>query len=181
FSGRFLNFYSWHPLIIGMIDRVLLLSHPSFHQKNFDLVIRILLNNGYPLHLTLSTIKKRLYMKFDIFNNKDNNDTNSETVKKRNNSPHFGGLWESLMKDHAETWSISMKRGNKWTDNGPKFQLGAMILIKNKSLPCTQWLLGRITALHQSEDEIARVATIKTATDEINRSIRLLCPLPVES
>ena len=61
FSGRFLNYFSWHPLcqkigtIIGLIDRVLLLSHPSFHKKNFDLVIKILLNNG-------------LSSKFDIFN-----------------------------------------------------------------------------------------------------------------
>jgi len=74
FSGRFLNYFSWHPLcqkigtIIGLIDRVLLLSHPNFHKKNVDLVIKILLNNGYPLSLIFSTIKKRLYKKFDLFN-----------------------------------------------------------------------------------------------------------------
>ena len=78
FSGRFLNYFSWHPLcqkigtIIGLIDRVLLLSHPSFHKKNFDLVIKILLNNGYPLSLIFSTITKRLYKKFDPFNCADN-------------------------------------------------------------------------------------------------------------
>jgi len=77
FSGRFLNYFSWHLLcqkigtIIGLIDRVLLLSHPSFHKKNFDLVIKILLNNGYPLNLIFSTIKKRLYNKFDLFNRVD--------------------------------------------------------------------------------------------------------------
>ena len=60
FSGRFLNYFSWHPLsqkigtIIGLgyycyhIDNVLLLSHPMFHVKNFDNIINILLNNGYP-------------------------------------------------------------------------------------------------------------------------------------
>ena len=52
FSGRFLNYFSWHPLsqkigtIIGLDDRIL--SHPMFHVKNFDNIINILLNNGYP-------------------------------------------------------------------------------------------------------------------------------------
>ena len=54
-------------MIIKLIDRVLLLSHPSFHKKNFDLVIKILLNNGYPLSLIFSTIKKRFNKKFDLF------------------------------------------------------------------------------------------------------------------
>jgi len=55
FSGRFLNFHSHHPLthkrgtILSLIDRVILLSHPTFHQQNFDFVIRVLVENGYPL------------------------------------------------------------------------------------------------------------------------------------
>ncbi|KYN40760.1 hypothetical protein ALC56_04838 [Trachymyrmex septentrionalis] len=78
FSGHFLNYFSWHPLcrkigtIIDLINRVLLLSHPNFHKKNFDLIIKILLNNSYPLSLIFSTIKKRLYKKFDLFNRVDN-------------------------------------------------------------------------------------------------------------
>ncbi|KAG5347301.1 SETMR methyltransferase, partial [Acromyrmex charruanus] len=33
--------------IINLIDRILLLSHPSFYYNNFDNIIKILLNNGY--------------------------------------------------------------------------------------------------------------------------------------
>ena len=42
YSGRYLNFLSSHPLsqkrdiIIGMIDRVFLLSDPKYHQKNVE-------------------------------------------------------------------------------------------------------------------------------------------------
>ncbi|KYN08066.1 hypothetical protein ALC62_00911, partial [Cyphomyrmex costatus] len=92
FSGRFLNFHSWHPLsqkigiIISLIDRVLLLSHPSFHQKNFDMVIKILLKNGYPLDMIFSTIKKRLHKKFEDFKDLTTNDNaNIITDGKRRN------------------------------------------------------------------------------------------------
>jgi len=49
FSGRFLNFHSHHSLchkrgvIYGAIDRIILLSHPKFQQKNFIEAIHIFL------------------------------------------------------------------------------------------------------------------------------------------
>ncbi|KYN21929.1 hypothetical protein ALC57_05666 [Trachymyrmex cornetzi] len=67
FSGRFLNFYSCHPLsqkvgtIMSLIDRIILLFYPKFHLKNFDFIIDVLLRNGYPLKLIFKTIKKILY------------------------------------------------------------------------------------------------------------------------
>src|SRR5436190_8884249 len=66
FSGRFLNFFSYHPLaqkkgtIIGLVDHAFLLSHPRYHQKNFDMLINILLTNGYPRDFIFSVIKSRL-------------------------------------------------------------------------------------------------------------------------
>ena len=41
-SGRYLNYFSNHPLahkkgvIIGQLDRILMLSHPKFHEKNIS-------------------------------------------------------------------------------------------------------------------------------------------------
>ncbi|XP_029673125.1 uncharacterized protein LOC115241501 [Formica exsecta] len=66
FSGRYLNFLSQHPTcqkrgtIIGLVDRAFLLSHPQFHQKNFDFIIKILLDNNYPLDFIFQTIFNRL-------------------------------------------------------------------------------------------------------------------------
>jgi len=71
FSGRFLNFHSQHPfthkkgIILNLIDRVILLFHPEFHTENFDYVIKILLDNGYPLALIFSIIRRRLYSKIN--------------------------------------------------------------------------------------------------------------------
>jgi len=36
------------------------LSHPSFHKKNLELCIKLLLNNGYPLNLIFNRIKLKL-------------------------------------------------------------------------------------------------------------------------
>lgn len=40
--------------------------------------------------------------------------------------------------------------------------------------------LDKITELLPGEDEIARTAIIKTAAGELKRTMKLLCPLPIE-
>jgi len=57
YSGRYLNYWSQHPLfqkrdtILNLINRAFLLSHSEFHQKNLEFVIKILINNDYPLNV----------------------------------------------------------------------------------------------------------------------------------
>jgi len=71
FSG-FLNFHSQHPFlhkkgtIMSLIDRIILLSYSEFHKDNFDLIINILMDLGYPLNLIFSTIKRKLHCRFQI-------------------------------------------------------------------------------------------------------------------
>lgn len=66
FSGRYLNYFSQHPVcqkkgtIIGLTDRVFLLSNPIFHQKNFNFIIKILIDNGYPIKFIFDIINFRL-------------------------------------------------------------------------------------------------------------------------
>lgn len=43
----------------------------------------------------------------------------------------------------------------------------------------SQWLLERILHVHPGDDGVVRAATIKTATGEIKRAAKHLCPLPV--
>jgi len=42
-----------------------MLSHPGFHKKKLDLIINILLNNGYLLDFIFNHIKNRLRVQFD--------------------------------------------------------------------------------------------------------------------
>jgi len=72
FSGRFLSFFSHHPLshkkgvIVGLTDRVFKLSHPRFHNENLSFIVSTLLNNGYPIKFIFHNISQRI--KFLISN-----------------------------------------------------------------------------------------------------------------
>jgi len=48
----------------SLIDRVIRLSHPEFQENNFDYIINVLLDNGYPLDTIFSAIRKRLHTTF---------------------------------------------------------------------------------------------------------------------
>jgi len=69
--------------VINLIDKILNLSHPDFQQKNFSLMINILLDNSYPLDLIFTLIKKR-QTKFHQFNNQEHSVNNRE-----NNNSYF--------------------------------------------------------------------------------------------
>lgn len=43
----------------GMVNKVLLLSHPKFHQKNLKRIINILQDNDYPLNFIFDTMNSR--------------------------------------------------------------------------------------------------------------------------
>jgi len=66
FSGRTLNFLSHHPIsqkrgvIINMIDRIFILSHPKFHERNLNFIIETFMNNKYPLQFIFNAIQTRL-------------------------------------------------------------------------------------------------------------------------
>jgi len=53
-----------------------MLSHPFFHQKNLELIIKILLKNDYPLNFIFKTIFNRIRHLITNFNNKTQNDQN---------------------------------------------------------------------------------------------------------
>jgi len=104
-SGRYLNFLSNHPMehkkgvISGLFDRILLLSHPSFHTKNIKDAIIILLQNGYPLQFIFSTINNRI-RKFIIngINERDKKVTLDNTpTRKFFTAPYMKGISESFI------------------------------------------------------------------------------------
>jgi len=83
FSGKFLNYYYSHHsythkrgIVYGLIDRVILLSHPEFHKSNF--IINVLLDNGYPLDLIFSFIRRRLQTRSHTNSQKSNEQKKEE-------------------------------------------------------------------------------------------------------
>jgi len=110
FSGRCLSFFSSHPLchkigvIYGLIDRAFQLAHPKFHQKNIEMVINLLVENGYPLELIFKKIHNRLKML--IYKNKkypssgNNVDKNKDSSTNNNRKiivlPYINKISESI-------------------------------------------------------------------------------------
>jgi len=89
FSSRFLSYLSQHPIsqkrdvLMSVIDRIFLLSHPRFYQKNFDFIIMTFLDNGYPMNFIFKTISIRLRNLFNKKTRKQNVDNTNDVEFKR--------------------------------------------------------------------------------------------------
>ncbi|KYM95528.1 hypothetical protein ALC62_13958 [Cyphomyrmex costatus] len=121
-SGRYLNFFSQHHhsrkigVIISLADRILHLSHPNFHQVNFDKIIKILLNNGNPLDLIFNTINKRIHKKLNSHNcttSISNTIDNSNNVAKINyfTIPYISSLSNKIKNylNDCQTFKVAYK------------------------------------------------------------------------
>ncbi|KYQ58831.1 hypothetical protein ALC60_02169, partial [Trachymyrmex zeteki] len=57
FLGRYLSFLSLHPLsqkrgiLISVVDKTILLSHPKYHEDNLNFIVNTFLENDYPMKL----------------------------------------------------------------------------------------------------------------------------------
>ncbi|KRY25438.1 hypothetical protein T01_10427, partial [Trichinella spiralis] len=49
-----------------------------------------------------------------------------------------------------------------------------LVLVKEPSTTWTKWPIGKITAVHPSEDGVSRTATVKTRQGTVTRSARSL-------
>jgi len=48
-----------------MIDKIFLLSHPKFYERNLNFIIETFINNNYPLQFIFNTIQIRLKSLFN--------------------------------------------------------------------------------------------------------------------
>lgn len=68
---------------------------------------------------------------------------------------HF---WQRWSKEYASELQPRTKGAKSITESLIK------VIIKEDNLPPFKWKLGRIICIHPGKDEVARVATVKTAT-----------------
>ena len=101
FEERNLNFHSHHPLchkrgvIYGVVDKIFCLCHPKFQQNNLIDVIKIFLQNGYPLSFIFSTIHNRIKYHINKFNNLNKN--KDDTEKKFFTIPYVNTISERFI------------------------------------------------------------------------------------
>ncbi|XP_066585603.1 uncharacterized protein [Prorops nasuta] len=93
--------------------------------------------------------------------------------------------WQSVTKISEVFWKKwsseylhTLQNRPKWQNANMDFQVGDIVLVKVPNNPPRTWTWGRILKLISGVDGLARVATIKTAKKEIQRSVSQLCKLP---
>jgi len=66
---------------MSMIDRIILLSHPKYHEKNLNFMIETFLGNGYPLEFIINTTSIRLKKLFNKKTKIQNENINDDGYK----------------------------------------------------------------------------------------------------
>jgi hypothetical protein len=57
---------------------------------------------------------------------------------------------------------------------------GAMVILVEENTPPLMWKIGRIVETHPGNDGHVRIVTVRTSQGLLKRSLRKVCPLPVE-
>ena len=65
----------------------------------------------------------------------------------------------------------------KWNIPTRNFVVGYLVLIADKNIPRSNWLLARITEIHRSKDNVIRVVKLKTKFGTYTRLAANLCLL----
>ncbi|XP_066588112.1 uncharacterized protein [Prorops nasuta] len=96
--------------------------------------------------------------------------------------------WQHIVKmrqDFWVRWSMEylneLQRRNKWTKDDSRARVGAIVLIKDRTSPCSRWPLGKIIEIHPGSEGVVRAVTLKTASGTLKRAVHYLCPLLEES
>lgn len=98
-SGRYLDYNSWLPMTykkntVGILtQKILTLSDPDFHQKNFKILQQTLISNNYPIKL----IKQIINSKIQTQNDQQINSTTTTNIQQKYVSvPYIKNLFENI-------------------------------------------------------------------------------------
>ncbi|XP_066590782.1 uncharacterized protein [Prorops nasuta] len=93
---------------------------------------------------------------------------NSRPISRLHDDPESLDKWSS---EYLHT----LQHRPKWQNSNSEFGEGDLVLVKVPNNPPRMWTLGRILKLVPGVDGVARVAVLKTARKEIQRSLSQLC------
>ncbi|XP_066599958.1 uncharacterized protein [Prorops nasuta] len=101
---------------------------------------------------------------------------NSRPISRLHDDPE--SITETFWKKWSSEYLHTLQNRPKWQNTNSEFGEGDLVLIKVPNNPPRMWTLGRILKLVPGVDGAARVAILKTARKEIQRSLSQLCKLP---
>ncbi|XP_063358857.1 uncharacterized protein LOC134648296 [Cydia amplana] len=86
-------------------------------------------------------------------------------------------FWKRWQNEYLHALTLRAK----WTKDSTPLTVNSIVLIKDENRPPLHWPLGRVVSLHNGPDGVVRVATVRTAKDNlVKRPLVKLCPLPSE-
>ncbi|XP_070155857.1 uncharacterized protein [Polyergus mexicanus] len=92
-------------------------------------------------------------------------------------------LVQRVIQDFWKRWTteyiINLQGRTKWKKRQDNIQIGDLVILRDENLPPLRWKLGRVLELHFGNDDLVRVATLRTASGNFKRAITKLCKLPV--
>lgn len=93
------------------------------------------------------------------------------------------GLIAQMQQHFWMRWSKeylnNLQARNKWRLATEQLRVGAMVLLNDLNLPPLQWPMGRVVKLFPGQDNLVRVALVKTASGIVKRAIAKLSVLPI--
>lgn len=92
---------------------------------------------------------------------------------------------QKLVQDFWRVWSLdylnTLRQRSQWKDVSKNVKVDDVVILVEKNLPPTKWLLARIAEVHPGDDGLIRVVTIQTKNGFFKRPIVKLCLLPIEN
>lgn len=82
-------------------------------------------------------------------------------------------------KTYYPDWLSHLQNRPKWHEVQPNLQVNDIVIIKDDRLKPSEWLVGRIIAVHPGTDKCVRVASVRTQHGIYKRSVSKLCRLPI--
>ena len=86
-------------------------------------------------------------------------------------------FWDRWRREYLPTLTT---RG-KWRNHTTNLRIGELVIICDDDTKRTKWPLGRITNIMPGNDDIVRVAEVKTSNGTYTRPVAKLCRLEDES
>ncbi|XP_066585194.1 uncharacterized protein [Prorops nasuta] len=89
----------------------------------------------------------------------------------------------TVRQDFWARWNLEyiheLQKRQKLLKDGTDIKEGTLVIIKEKNQPCSHWSMGKIIKTHPGRDGMTRVVTLKTTRGDVQRPVKLICPLPI--
>nr|CAI5840401.1 unnamed protein product [Callosobruchus analis] len=93
---------------------------------------------------------------------------------------HVQKLYQQFWQQFSKHYLSQLHQQYKWKDGPVKATVDSLVLLKHDHMAPVKWPIGRIIKLYYGTDGVPRTADVKTSKGVITKSIRHLCPLPVQ-